>query len=78
MMMKKVNANKDAEYIVNLAVVDDDGSFKCPKCGAAISPDDTSEETYQVLDTKLMNDELYELLISCGKCGSVIKVTGFQ
>jgi hypothetical protein len=43
-----------------------------------ISPDDENEENYQILDTNVINDELAELDISCGKCGSVIKLTGFQ
>ena len=44
----------------------------------SISPDDESEENYQILDTKVVNDELAELVISCAKCGSTIKLTGFQ
>jgi transcription elongation factor Elf1 len=53
-------------------------SFQCPKCGKSISPDDESEENYQILDTKVVNDELAELVISCANCGSTIKLTGFQ
>jgi predicted RNA-binding Zn-ribbon protein involved in translation (DUF1610 family) len=77
MMMKKPNS-KNSEYCLNLATLEGDGSFPCPKCGTSISPDDSSEETYQILDTKVVNDELAELVISCGKCGSTIKLTGFQ
>ena len=36
------------------------------------------EDNYHILDTKLVNDELAELVISCAKCGSTIKLTGFQ
>jgi hypothetical protein len=43
-----------------------------------ISPDDESEEVYKILDTKVVGDELAELVISCGTCGTVIKLTGFQ
>jgi predicted RNA-binding Zn-ribbon protein involved in translation (DUF1610 family) len=77
MMMRKLE-NKDMEFTINLASVEGDGSFPCPKCGMSISPDDSSEENYQILDTKVDNDELSELVISCGKCGSTIKLTGFQ
>ena len=77
MMMKRVNKN-DSEYTINVAAIEGDGSFPCPKCGMSISPDDNSEENYQILDTKVVNDELAELIISCGKCKSTIKLTGFQ
>ena len=61
-----------------MAAIEGDGSFQCPKCGLSISPDDETEENYQILDTKVVNDELAELVVSCGKCGSTIKITGFQ
>ena len=76
-MMKKVT-KKDAEYKINLAAIDGDGSFPCPKCEMMISPEDESEENYQIVDTKVVNDELAELVIACGKCKSTIKLTGFQ
>jgi predicted RNA-binding Zn-ribbon protein involved in translation (DUF1610 family) len=77
MMMKNLE-KKDSEFKIDLTCVERDGSFSCPKCGMSISPDDENEENYQILDTSVVNDELAELKISCGKCGSVIKLTGFQ
>jgi hypothetical protein len=77
MMMKKLD-KKDAEYTIDLATIEGDGSFPCPKCRAPISPDDDSEETYQIVDTKVVDDKLEELIITCGKCRSTIKLTGFQ
>jgi predicted RNA-binding Zn-ribbon protein involved in translation (DUF1610 family) len=77
MMMKKLG-KKASAYKIDLAIVEGDGLFQCPKCGLSISPDDESEENYQILDTKVVNDELAELVISCAKCGSTIKLTGFQ
>ncbi len=71
-MMKKLD-KKCAEYQIDLGNVEGDGSFSCPSCGTAISPDDESEENYEILDTKIVNDELSELVISCGKCKSTIK-----
>lgn len=77
MMMKRLDKD-NAEFTINIAAIEGDGSFPCPKCGMSISPDDESEENYQILDTKVINDELTELVISCGKCRSTIKLTGFQ
>lgn len=76
-MMKKLD-KKISTFKIDLASVEGDGSFQCPKCGLSISPDDESEENYQILDTKVVNDELVELVISCNKCGSTIKVSGLQ
>ena len=70
---------KTAPYAtVDLTQIDGDGTFPCPKCGTVISPDDETEEVYKILDTKVVNDELVELVVSCGTCGTVIKLTGFQ
>jgi predicted RNA-binding Zn-ribbon protein involved in translation (DUF1610 family) len=77
MMMKKLD-KKTQTLKVDMSKVDESGAFQCPRCGLSISPDDESEENYEILDTKVVNDELAELVISCNKCGSTIKVTGFQ
>jgi ribosomal protein S27AE len=76
MMMNKLK--QDHEYIVDLLAVEGDGSFACPKCGMLISPEDKTEENYTILNTKVVNDGLVELVVSCGKCGITIKLTGFQ
>ena len=77
-MMKKPQKKEDSAYKVNLVIIEGDGSFPCPKCGMPISPEDETEENYKILDTKVINQELAELVIACGKCGSVIVLTGFQ
>ncbi len=77
-MMTKKLSNKDPEYQINIAAIEGDGSFPCPKCGMTISPDDEGEENYKIVETKVVNDQLAELIVACGKCGSVIKLTGFQ
>ncbi len=76
-MMKKLD-KKATAYKIDLAAIEGDGSFPCPKCGLSISPDDESEENYQILDIKVEHDEVAEIVVSCGRCGSKIKVTGFQ
>lgn len=75
-MMKKPTDKET--FLIDLAQVDRDGSFKCPKCGLAISPEDETEDNYQIVDTKVQNDELVELVIACGKCESTIRLTGFN
>ena len=77
MMTKKLD-KKDSVYTIDLAIIEGDGSFPCPKCGMVISPEDETEENYRIVDTKVVNDELAELVIACGRCGSTIKLTGFQ
>jgi predicted RNA-binding Zn-ribbon protein involved in translation (DUF1610 family) len=77
MMMRKPE-QKDSSYRINLVAIEGNGSFPCPKCGTAISPEDETGENYKVIDTKVVNNELAELVIACGKCGSMMKLTGFQ
>lgn len=75
--MKKAETKKDMIYIIDLTKIDGDGTFPCPKCGTMISPEDESEEAYTILETKVKNDELAELVLACNACGSKIKLTGF-
>ena len=77
-MMKKSISKKTVSYTIDLTQIDGDGSFPCPKCGTLISPEDETEEVYKIVDTKVINDELVELVITCGGCNSNIKLTGFQ
>ena len=77
-MMTKKLQNKKPAYTINLATIEGDGSFPCPKCGLSISPDDESEQNYKIEETNVVNGELAELVIMCGKCSSIIVLTGFQ
>jgi predicted RNA-binding Zn-ribbon protein involved in translation (DUF1610 family) len=76
-MMKREAIKKGVAYTIDLTKIDGDGAFPCPKCGSIISPDDESEEVYQIVETKVKNDELAELMLTCSKCGSTIKLVGF-
>jgi predicted RNA-binding Zn-ribbon protein involved in translation (DUF1610 family) len=78
MMMKKTTVKKAATYTIDLTKIDGDGAFPCPKCGTTISPDDESDQTYQIVETKVKGDELTELVLTCNKCRSSIKLTGFM
>ena len=77
-MMNKSRARQDSPIIIDLNKIEGDGSFPCPQCGTIISPEDETEEIYKILDTKVVDDQLTELVVKCGTCGSVIKLTGFQ
>ncbi len=78
MINNKVIRKTGPYLTVDLTQIDGDGTFPCPKCGTVISPDDETEEVYKIIDTRVVNDELVELVVSCGTCGTVIKLTGFQ
>ncbi|HLE74717.1 MAG TPA: hypothetical protein VI864_01550 [Candidatus Bathyarchaeia archaeon] len=77
-MAKKDVAKKSAPYTVDLTKIEGDGAFPCPKCGTMISPEDETEKIYKVVNTKVINAELVELIVMCGNCRSNIKLTGFQ
>jgi len=76
-MMKKA-VKKQETQMLDLTTIEGEGSFPCPGCGTTISPDDETEEVYKIVDTKVVGDELAELVICCDTCGTVIKLTGFQ
>jgi uncharacterized Zn finger protein len=76
-MMKKASLKGKADYTVDLTKIDGDGAFPCPKCGSMISPDDETENKYQIVETRVKNDELEELILTCTSCGTMIRLTGF-
>jgi hypothetical protein len=65
-------------YVLDLAKIDGSGDFSCPECGTAISPDDCTEEAYSILETKVNNQGLEELVIRCNTCASQLHLTGFS
>ncbi len=64
-------------FTIDLSTIEGDGDFPCPRCGVSISPEDESENTYTIIDTKVNGDDLQELTIQCNKCGSKIRLIGF-
>jgi len=64
-------------FKIDLTMIEGDGDFPCPKCGNIISPDDQTEEAYNIVDTKMKGDILEELVVVCSKCGSRIHIVGF-
>lgn len=77
-MMKKTEIKKSMAYVIDLTQIEGDGAFPCPKCGTVISPDDESNSNYEIVNTKVKNDQLAELLVLCKKCQTTIKLTGFM
>jgi predicted RNA-binding Zn-ribbon protein involved in translation (DUF1610 family) len=78
-MMKKTEVKKTMAYVeIDLTKIDGDGAFPCPKCGTIISPDDESDNNYEIVDTKVKKDELAELVVMCKKCRTTMKLTGFM
>lgn len=65
-------------YKIDLARIDGDGEFSCPRCGATISPDEEDEEAYSIIGSKASSEGLEEIVVRCNKCCSNIHVTGFS
>ncbi len=76
-MMKRADVKKDDVQTIDLTKIDGDGAFPCPKCGSVISPDDESDTTYEIVHTKVKGDDLEELVLTCKKCRTTIKLVGF-
>ena len=63
---------------LDLTKIDGNGDFPCPTCGVTISPEDETENVYIIIEEKVSNDTLEELVIQCNTCGSQIRLTGFS
>ena len=75
--MKKMVINKPEIHTIDLTTIDGEGAFPCPCCGATISPEDETEEVYTIKETKVKGSELSELILTCNRCRSKIRLTGF-
>lgn len=69
---------KTRHYIIDLTAIEGKGEFKCPKCGILISPDDTTEENYTIVEPIVKGERLEKIIIQCNRCKSQIHLTGFQ
>jgi predicted RNA-binding Zn-ribbon protein involved in translation (DUF1610 family) len=65
-------------YKIDLAKLKGKGEFRCPKCQAAISPDDDTENAYTILEPVMKDNCLEKLIIRCNKCGTQIQLVGFN
>jgi len=66
-------------FRIDLSKVEGDGEFPCPSCRTVISPDDESDATYEIVDVETKEDGAIETLtIHCKKCGSTIRLEGFE
>jgi predicted RNA-binding Zn-ribbon protein involved in translation (DUF1610 family) len=63
---------------MDLTKIDGNGDFLCPTCGVTISPEDESEDVYVILEEKVTDDVLEEMVIQCNKCSCRIRLTGFS
>jgi len=69
---------KNNLYTVDLTKVTGNGKINCPKCGVEISPDDTTEDKYTILEPVVNEDCLEKIVLQCKKCGSKISLVGFN
>ena len=65
-------------FKIDLSKIEGAGEFLCPSCGIDISPEDLSEKNYRVLEVKTQEDTVQELIITCNKCGSIMRLSGFE
>jgi len=65
-------------YTVDLTKIEGDGTFKCPKCGVKISPQDETEDVYRIIEVIYQGGYISGLILVCNKCGSKVKLIGIQ
>ncbi len=65
-------------YMIDLTKINGKGDFACPNCGNTISPDDCTGNAYTIIEAKVNNQDLDEVMICCNKCGIQLHLTGFS
>ncbi len=65
-------------YKIDLTMINGNGDFPCPRCGNQISPDDITEKAYTIMEPKVNDQGLIEIVIECNKCESFIHLIGFS
>jgi hypothetical protein len=75
---QKMNQTKQNLAELDLTRIEGNGDFPCPTCRVIISPEDETEEVYTIIEEKVNNDILEELVIECNACGCRIRLTGFS
>jgi len=73
----EIYMKRSVVHTIDLTKIDGEGDFPCPGCGTLISPEDQSDEVYNILETKVRNNCLEEILILCNRCGGKIRLVGF-
>jgi hypothetical protein len=68
---------KTEPYTIDLTKIHGKGKVSCPKCGVEISPDDTSEEVYTILEPVVRGNCLEKIVLQCNSCRSQISLVGF-
>ena len=74
---KSMKQTNPQVFTVDLARIEGNGDFPCPSCAASISPEDTTDSVYTIVDTQMNGEALEELTIQCNKCGCKIRLIGF-
>jgi transcription elongation factor Elf1 len=72
-----MKAQEAMSFVVSLLETEGRGEFRCPRCGVEISPDDTTENVYRIVELVMKGNELGKIVIECNNCGSIIHLIGF-
>ena len=75
---KRKNPKQTLITELDLTKIDGNGDFPCPTCGVTISPEDESEDVYIILEEKVTDDVLEEMIIQCKNCSAQIRLIGFS
>lgn len=73
-----MKAQETMSLVVSLLETEGRGEFRCPRCGVEISPDDTTENVYRIVELIMKENELDKIVIECNNCESTIHLVGFD
>jgi len=70
--------HREKSCVIDLSKIGGSGEFNCPKCGSKISPDDSSEDAYRIVEPVVKDDRLEMIVLQCNKCGLKMRLIGFN
>ena len=74
---KRKHAKQILVSELDFTKIEGNGDFTCPNCAVTISPEDETETVYTIIEEKVKNNTLEELVIQCNACSTQIRITGF-
>ena len=75
--MERQELKQNQVRTIGLTKIKENKDSSCPNRGVTISLEDETESFYSILETRVRNMSLEELVIVSAECGSSVRLVGF-
>ena len=75
--MERQELKQNQVRTIGLTKIKGNKDFSCPNCRVTISLEDETESFYSIVETRVRNVSLEELVIVSAECGSNVSLVGF-